>query len=267
MKNIIKNIVIGGFLSIALTGFSSCSKEQIESENSAYKSILDVSDAGSSSIIEAGLKSLVSGTSVFEEAELVVLVNMKEEEKLARDVYSYLSQKWNSQIFSRISQSEDTHMNAIIYLLGNYGTDYTDVQEPGLFVNDDYQVLYNELIGKGSVSIEEAYKVGALIEEMDITDLIESIENMTNENAIIVFENLLKGSRNHLRAFTKQLTMLGLTYNPIYLSIEEYAQIISTPAEQGNRYQMNGNVNGNGNGNGNGRGNGNSNGNRNRVSN
>ena len=76
---------------------------------------------------------------------------------------------------------------------------------PGKFTNSGFQVLYEELVAKGSDSIEEAWKVGALIEEMDIKDLTEYLSEVTNENIIMVFENLQKGSRNHLRAFNRQL--------------------------------------------------------------
>ena len=73
---------------------------------------------------------------------------MKEEEKLARDVYTALNLKWNNQVFSNISNAENTHMNAIIFLLQNYGTDYTEVLEPGKFTNSAFQVLYEESGGK-----------------------------------------------------------------------------------------------------------------------
>ena len=94
-------------------------------------------------------------------------------------------------------------------------------------------------MAKGSVSIEEAWKVGALIEEMDITDLTGYLIEVTNENIIMVFENLQKGSRNHLRAFNRQLVTLGLTYTPVYLSQDEYNLIVSSPNETGKLYQMN----------------------------
>ncbi len=132
----------------------------------------------------------------------------------------------------------------------------------------EIQALYNELIIKGSASVEEAMMTGALIEEMDIKDLTEALDVVTNENIIRVFENLQKGSRNHLRAFYHQLTKLGLVYTPVYISQEEYDAIVNSPMEQGNKYGIqnnnkqhrNGQGNNGGNGNGSGYGNGNGNG-------
>jgi hypothetical protein len=238
MKTIIQKMVLAGFLGMALSGFNSCAKEKVDSQYARYTSILDVTETGASSIVANNLEAVSPETMVSGETELVVLLNMKEEEKLARDVYATLNLKWNNQVFSNISVAENTHMNAVIFLLQDYGTEYTSVLETGKFTNSAFQSLYVELVTKGSVSIEEAWKVGALIEEMDITDLVESLNSVTDESIIMVFENLEKGSRNHLRAFTRQLTLLGSTYTPVYLSVDGYNQIISSPNESGKQYQM-----------------------------
>jgi len=248
MKTIIQKMVLAGFICVGLIGFNSCAKEKIDSQFAKFTSILDVTEIGASSIVANNLESVVPETVVSGETELDILLKMKEEEKLARDVYTKMNLKWENQVFSNISAAENTHMNAIIFLLQNYGSDYTTVLEPGKFTNPAFQALYEDLVAKGSVSLTEAWKVGALIEEMDITDLSGSLKEVTDESIIMVFENLQKGSRNHLRAFTRQLTLLGLAYNPVYLSADEYNQIISSPTEAGKQYQMRGNGNGNGKG-------------------
>jgi hypothetical protein len=189
-------------------------------------------------------------TSALTESELASLLKMKEEEKLACDVYLVLSQKWGSQVFTNISAAENNHLNAIVLLLTNYGSTETAIGEAGVFTDAAVQTLYNDLIAKGSVSLEEAYKTGALIEEMDIKDLTEALVTTTNENVILVFDNLLKGSRNHLRAFNRQLTSLGIIYAPVYISQDDYDLIVSSAMEKGKQYRMNGNGNGQGNGKG-----------------
>lgn len=144
-----------------------------------------------------------------------------------------------SRIFSNISFAEEKHLNAIIHLLEYYGSDDILVSEPGIFTIEKFQTLYNDLIAAGYVSVEEALKVGLLIEEMDIQDLTEALDVVTNDNIILVFENLLKASRNHLRAFNRELTKLGIVYIPLSISQEEFDQIISTPMETGKKYMMN----------------------------
>jgi len=240
MKTKIQKLVLTCLLGMTLIGFSSCSKEKNDAQYTKLASILNVTEIGASSIVAYNLEAVVPETIVSEETYLPILLNIKEEEKLARDVYTALNLKWNNQVFSNISAAENTHMNAVIFLLQSYGTEYTGVLEPGKFLNPAFQALYEDLVAKGSVSLAEAWKVGALIEEMDISDLAVSLANVTDESIIMVFENLEKGSRNHLRAFTRQLTLLGLTYTPVYISADKYYQIISTPNEAGKQYQMNG---------------------------
>jgi hypothetical protein len=134
------------------------------------------------------------------------LIYMREEEKLARDVYFYLYDKWNSRIFNNIPRSEQRHMDSIKSLLDSYRiSDPTAGKVKGEFTNEKLQALYNELINQGSVSLVEALKVGVIIEETDIDDLEKAI-SLTNRNDIkTVYNNLLQGSLNHLGAFNSKL--------------------------------------------------------------
>lgn len=110
-------------------------------------------------------------------------------------------QKWENQVFSRISLAENNHLNDIINLHKYYGEADTLVGETGIFTDAIVQSLYNDLLTQGSISIEDGYKTGALIEEMDIKDINGAIAETANTNIVIIYENLERGSRNHLRAF------------------------------------------------------------------
>ncbi|EEB74249.1 DUF2202 domain-containing protein [Thermococcus sp. AM4] len=166
--------------------------------------------------------------------EIDGLLYMVEEEKLAHDVYVTLYEKWGLQIFNNIAQSESTHVNAVRSLLEKYNlTDPTANEPVGVFTNPDLQALYNQLIEQGSKSEIDALKVGALIEETDIIDLQERIDQTDKLDIIAVYENLMKGSRNHLRAFVKTLANYGVTYEPQLLSEDEYEAIVGTAMETG----------------------------------
>ena len=254
MKKSVKSITMISLMAVSLLVVSSCQKDELIDDNSQYASVLSVSSDGTSSIIDANLKLALIETSDINDSEIASLLKMKEEEKLARDVYSVLYQKWESIIFSNISTAENNHLNAIVLLLASYGTADTSIAEPGIFANAEVQTLYNELVAKASVSIEEAYKTGALIEEMDINDLSVALNTTTNENVILVFENLLKGSRNHLRVFNRQLSALGLVYSPVFISQTDYDLIVNSSMENGKQYRMNGQSKGNGQGQGQGKG-------------
>lgn len=139
------------------------------------------------------------------EAEEQNILYIREEEKLARDVYLTLYELWGAKIFANISESEQQHMDAIKNLITRYGlTDPVVDDTVGQFTNPDFDfnALYDELIEAGSVSLEDALKVGVLIEEQDIADLEQALEETSKRNIQRVFENLLEGSINHLDAFT-----------------------------------------------------------------
>ena len=135
------------------------------------------------------------------------LIFMVEEEKVARDVYEYLYAKWNLSIFSNIAKAEQQHMDAVIALLEKYDLDYSaTLQTRGSFENDELQSLYDTLTVRGEASVVEALEVGKLIEEVDIEDLEGLVADDIPEDLKVVYENLLKGSYNHLSAFTNQLS-------------------------------------------------------------
>ncbi len=171
------------------------------------------------------------------EEEIDGLLYMREEEKLARDVYLTLYQQWDLQIFQNIARSEQTHTDAVKTLLGRYGLDDPAAgNDIGVFTNPDLQALYDQLVDLGSQSLADALRVGAAIEEIDILDLEERIAQTDKEDIQLVYENLMMGSRNHLRAFTSTLeTQTGETYQPQYLSQEVYEAIVSQPVERGGR--------------------------------
>jgi hypothetical protein len=109
------------------------------------------------------------------EAEVSALVYMREEEKLAHDVYMTLYATWGLPIFQNISVSEQAHTAAVKTLIERYGLQDPAQATVGAFTNPDLQALYNELVARGSQSLSEALKVGAAIEEIDILDLQERL--------------------------------------------------------------------------------------------
>ena len=169
--------------------------------------------------------------------EIKDLLYMREEEKLARDVYLTLYRRWRLPVFRNIARSEQRHMDIMEVLIRKYGLKDPAKNQIGVFSNSHLQSLYNKLVAQGEKSLIDALKVGALIEELDITDLKRAMAETDNQDIKIAYANLMKGSRNHLRAFTRILRRWGYRYTPQYLSEEEYQKIISTPIERGFRTQ------------------------------
>jgi hypothetical protein len=173
-------------------------------------------------------------TQSISEEEKQGLLYMREEEKLARDVYITLFEKWGVPIFSNISQSEQTHTEAVRAILVKYNIkDPVTNDAVGVFVNAELKKLFDDLVKRGEVSVEEALSVGAFIEDLDIKDLQNNISKTDNEDIKLVYENLMRGSRNHLRSFVSQLKSRGVTYKPEYITAQEYESIIASPKETG----------------------------------
>ena len=194
-----------------------------------------------------------------DEQEIADLLWMREEEKLARDVYITLGETWNLPVFSNISRAEQQHMDAVGALLDRY-----EIQDPvedngvGVFTNPELQALYDQLVEQGSQSATDALMVGGAIEELDILDLQKAIANTDNADIQQVYNSLNSGSESHLRAFASNLErQTGESYAPQYMDQEAYDAIMagSNGRGQGGNGQGQGRQSGRGQG-GNGQGQG-----------
>ncbi len=162
------------------------------------------------------------------------LLKMREEEKLAGDVYRALYAAWGLQVFSTIIPSEQRHMEAVGALLTKYNiTDPVTDAEPGAFTDPEMQKLYNSLVERGLQSRVDALHVGATVEDLDIKDLYTLLEQTDNTDIKTVYQNLAKGSRNHLRAFVFELSQNGKIYKAQFLSQEQVNEIVNSPRERG----------------------------------
>lgn len=171
--------------------------------------------AGSSSLLFAGnrfstapnrmVDPIVTTTQL--DADVIdSLLHMREEEKLARDVYLTLAEYWGQRIFSSIASSEQRHMDSVASLLTAFGIE-DPVKDPtiGAFTNPLFTQLYEDLIEQGTTSLADAYRVGIAIEELDIEDLEEQSAFIDDLRITQVYDSLLRGSWNHLGSFQRQL--------------------------------------------------------------
>ena len=166
--------------------------------------------------------------------EISSLKIMREEEKLAHDVYVTLFNRWNVNVFSNISSSEQTHTTSISTLLKKYNiADPVGNNGVGVFRDTTLQNLYNSLIAEGNKSALAAFKVGATIEDLDIYDLNNWDAKIDNQDIKFVYQNLNKGSRNHMRSFYSQVIGAGGSYTAQFISQAELNAIVNTPKETG----------------------------------
>lgn len=170
-----------------------------------------------------------SGMTPLSDGEVFTLQYMREEEKLAHDVYVVMYDEWNALIFTRIATSEQQHMDTMLKMLLKHNLEDSATDTLGLFNNADLQLLYDDLVNQGEKSFIEALLVGVAIEEKDIVDIQNAIIETTHIDLQTAYEHLLEGSKNHLRSFVRNLEKQGIIYEPALISQELFEAIMTLP--------------------------------------
>ena len=161
------------------------------------------------------------------------LIYMREEEKLARDVYLTLGEYFDTNIFTNIAAAEQRHMDRIKSLLNKYDLIDPVVDDTiGIFINPIFSEFYDSTT-HSDLTNKEAILTGILIEETDIMDLQKAIELTDNADIKNIYGNLLRGSRNHLRAFVRRLESMGIVYEASVLEQSVADAIVNSPTERG----------------------------------
>ena len=222
MLNNFKNIIIGVLSAVIVIAVGASAYNAFASPNATAPAVSDAAPVtGSGNGNGNGNGSGTGGSaqlttipvSDLSAEEAAALLFMREEEKLARDVYNQLFALWGLPTFQSIAASEQTHMDQVKLLMDRYALS-DPALDPGQFTDANLQALYNQLMAQGSLSIADAIKVGATIEEVDIVDLQTRFTQTDNADIQLVYNNLMRGSENHLQAFTTNLQrQTGETYS------------------------------------------------------
>jgi len=160
------------------------------------------------------------------------LLFLREEEKLARDVYLFSFDIYEDGIFNNIASSEQQHMDAVLTLLNKYGLSDPASSELGVFKDQVLQDIYDQLTTASKESLLNALTVGVTIEDLDINDISIFESGTTKADLLNVYDMLKCGSGNHLRSYSNRLNLLGHDYSPEYISLEAYNAIISSERER-----------------------------------
>jgi hypothetical protein len=109
--------------------------------------------AGSITPSMMGGHSLSAADATLTVDEATVLVFMREEEKLARDLYLSFDEQFGGTTFAQIASSEQRHMDAILRKLTRYQLpDPAAGNAIGEFSDDELQALYDDLLEEGTAS-------------------------------------------------------------------------------------------------------------------
>lgn len=187
-------------------------------------------------LLSGTISGFTQQNSILNQQEKDAILYMREEEKLARDVYNLLYDKWGINPFGNIRQSEQVHMDRMKTLITTYQLEdpvMKNLDKQGIFTNVLLQQYYNELSTTGVRSLIDALKAGAKIEELDIADLEDRIKQTQRQDIISSYNFLKMASENHLRAFVRRLKMQGIIYEPVILSETEFEKIIASEEARG----------------------------------
>lgn len=216
-------------LSFLIIAWCNISTPEQKNQSNTTEYIVDQSD-----MLDTTKLLDTPSTWIISDQEKIWLIQMREEEKLARDVYTTLGEKRWNQIFTNISKSEQTHTEAVKNLLNRYSISDPVVDDSvGKFTSSTMQTLYNDLVSQWSKSLLDALIVGATVEDLDIRDLNILIKQTDKQDIITIYNNLNKWSRNHMRAYIKNINNNGGNYIPQYISLLEYNEIIWSQQERG----------------------------------
>ena len=145
--------------------------------------------------------------------ETAALKFMREEEKLARDVYDQLYKKWNLVTFQNIAASEQTHFDALGTLLTRYSVaDPAQGLAAGVLLESQALRPLQRVDGeRDQVRPGRARSGRADRKRTDIADLESAIKGTTKIDVKRVYTNLMNASFNHLEAFETGCELLGVS--------------------------------------------------------
>lgn len=235
--NSVKTLVAICAISLSLV---SCSKETNPNTSELLVpgtplDIIEVKSDGATTFSLAGVTPAFDSTADLTADEIEFIFAVREDEKVARDLYFSFFQKFGLKPFENIGKAEDNHIKATEKLFDYYEIDYPALSANGKFEDAIRQKLYDSLLLKGTPELE-AFKVMAFLEESNIVEYGEVLKTIVNPNIKIVIENLAKASANHFKAAIRQITALGGTYAPALMTQEQYRAVIAIGFEQGKRY-------------------------------
>jgi hypothetical protein len=126
----------------------------------------------------------------------------REEERMARDLYRAIDEKYDAAPFAMIATSEQRHFDAVGTLLDRYGVaDPADGRKAGSYADPTIQQLYDGWLADAGTSLDAAYDVGVALEQRDIADLQDTLAQDPPADVSTVLKALLNGSQHHLAAF------------------------------------------------------------------
>lgn len=144
---------------------------------------------------------------------------------MAHDLYVALSKVHPGLMpFRNIPGSEARHRDAMAAILKEEKVAATEAPDGRRFLSPGLDQLFKDWLEEGKKSPADACRVGVRLEEHDIADLRKAQVDFPAHKE--VFATLEAASNNHLRAFHRNLTRHGGTYQPEKLAAADFKTIL-----------------------------------------
>ncbi len=165
--------------------------------------------------------------------EEMAMEYLRENEKFARDFYLEMFDIWNDEIFSKMAEAEEVHMETVLCLLEKY-----EIKDPaaglkiGEFKNQEMAELFPRLIERGSKSLADAFAAGSMLEVWNLCDLMncEKCLNSADLNAVVT--EFKRSTRNHIRVMHANLKGYGKHLEPCSLDHDLFELITHSGQEK-----------------------------------
>lgn len=207
-----------------------------DADTPATSDLMSVDSSGASSIDATVLSATLATYPVasLSQAEADGMGYLREEEQLAQALIALDASLYAPTVFDNIAASEETHAAAMLTLLQRYQLPDPLAGLPdGQFATASLQAFYDSLAASSATGIVPALMAALQLEERSIVDIDAQLAFVDNADLQLVYTHLMRGSRNHLRAFWKQLQAQGGSYVPAYLTQAEFDAIVDSPIETG----------------------------------
>ncbi len=130
-----------------------------------------------------------------------------ENEKLLRDYFNVMYNKYNLSLFQNVAKSEQSHLNFLAVKFLRYDLKNPTEEKPaGEYVNPELQQTYDIMIAKGETNIYAALLAGSSKVKEDVEDIPLMIDQFEgNADIVLIFSNILIESQKNREVLEQEL--------------------------------------------------------------
>lgn len=177
-------------------------------------------------VLNAQTNDPTNQTSGISTDEQKALVQIFEQEKLARDVYSQIGEKFGIKILKNAAIGKQKQMSLILdfMTLNQVAVAFDDAQ--GVFKSPELRENYSAFLTEGLGSLNNAFRVGAKMEDYNIYHIDKILATQTTGKLVLLLSKLSCSAGNELKTQVNMLVGNGEMFMPDYISVKLYRSIM-----------------------------------------